>query len=155
MTLIIFICLSVLNVVLQTTNHIITVKGGKFSAALFNALTFGVYTVVLVYMSCDLPLWVKAVIVASCNLVGVFVVKTIEEKTKKDKLWKIEILIPVIYNENFENEISFFKIPYYNDCIDENYNRFVCFCYTQEDSEKVFNAASKFNCKTFVTENAI
>ena len=83
MTLLIFILLNVLNVCLQTANHIITVKGGKIPASLFNALTFGVYTVVLIYMSCDLPIWTKALTVAGCNLVGVFIVKTIEERAKE------------------------------------------------------------------------
>jgi uncharacterized protein YebE (UPF0316 family) len=80
--LLIFIVLNIVNVCLQTANHIITVKGSREVASAFNALTFGVYTVVLVYMGCELPIWVKALTVAGCNFIGVFLVKTIEKKMK-------------------------------------------------------------------------
>lgn len=33
-------------------------------------------------------------VVGGCNLIGVYVAKYIEEKIKKEKLWKIEISIP-------------------------------------------------------------
>ena len=80
--LITFILLNIVNVCLQTANHIITVKCNREIASMFNALTFGVYTVVLVYMGCELPVWVKALTVAGCNFIGVFLVKSIEQKMK-------------------------------------------------------------------------
>ena len=87
--LIIFIVLNVLNVIIQTVKSICTIKCGKASAALINAVAFGLYTIVLVYMNCDLNLFTKAGIVALCNLIGVYVVKLIEEKIRKDKKWII------------------------------------------------------------------
>ena len=47
--LILFICLSIVNVVIQTANHIITVKCNKYVAAVSNAIAYGLYTIVLVY----------------------------------------------------------------------------------------------------------
>ena len=82
--LIIFVVLNVLNVIIQTVKSICTIKCGKVSAALINAVAFGLYTIVLVYMNCDLNLFTKAGIVALCNLIGVYVVKLIEEKMRKD-----------------------------------------------------------------------
>ena len=85
-----FILLNILNVIIQTVKSLATVKCGKTVAALVNAVAYGLYTIVVVYMMCDLNLYVKAGIIALCNLVGVWVVKFIEEKLRKDKLWKIE-----------------------------------------------------------------
>lgn len=92
--LLVFIVLNVANVIVQTVKSLCTVNSGKTVAALTNALAYGLYTIVTVYTLCDLPLMLKAGIVAACNLVGVFIVKWIEEKARKDKLWKIEMAIP-------------------------------------------------------------
>ena len=92
--LLIFIILNVVNVLIQTVKSIVTVKGNKYSASIINALAYGLYTVVVVYMVCELPLYLKAIIIGLANLIGVFVVKFIEEKKRKDKLWKVEVSIP-------------------------------------------------------------
>ena len=91
--LIIFIVLNILNVIIQTVKSIATVKCGKAVAALINAVAYGLFTVVTVYMMCSLPLGWKAAIVALCNLIGVYVVKWAEEKARKDKLWKVEATV--------------------------------------------------------------
>ena len=90
-----FVGLNVVNVIIQTVKSIATVKCGKSVAALVNALAYGLYTFVVIYMTIDgLNIWVKAGIIALCNLVGVWVVKFIEEKSRKDKLWKVECTVP-------------------------------------------------------------
>ena len=88
-----FIILNILNVIIQTVKSIATIKCGKGAAALVNAVAYGLYTVVTVYMMCELDLWLKALIVALANLVGVYVVKLLEEKSRKDKLWKVEATV--------------------------------------------------------------
>ena len=93
--LLIFTILSVVNVILQTIKSIATFKCGRLVAAAVNAVAFGLYTVVLVYTNCDLPLLTKALVVAVCNFVGVWIVKYFEEKARKDKLWKIEMAVPM------------------------------------------------------------
>lgn len=89
-----FIVLNVVNVILQTAKSICTVKCGKFMAAVANAAAYGLYTIVIIYTVCDLPLWQKVLIVAGANFIGVFVVKAIEQKLGKEKLWKVEMAIP-------------------------------------------------------------
>ena len=86
----IFVILNVVNVIIQTIKSIATIKCGKLSAAVINAVAYGLYTIVVVYMVCDLPLWLKATVIAVANLIGVYAVKLIEEKKRKDKLWKVE-----------------------------------------------------------------
>ena len=51
--LIVFIVLNVVNVVLQTIKSIATVVCGKWIAAIVNAVTFGFYTIVVVFMTAD------------------------------------------------------------------------------------------------------
>lgn len=96
--LILFIVLNIANVVLQTAKSICTVKCGKMIAALANAIAYGLYTVVIVYTVCDLPLWEKIVVVALANFVGVYVVKWVEQKMEKEKLWKVEMALPIGIN---------------------------------------------------------
>ena len=54
--LIIFIVLNIVNVIIQTVKSLATVKCGKTVAAIVNAVAYGLYTVVVVYTVCDLPL---------------------------------------------------------------------------------------------------
>ena len=88
-----FIFFNVLNVIIQTVKSIATIKCGKTMAAIVNAVAYGLYTYIIVLTTCELPLWIKMVVVALANLVGVWVVKYVEEKKAKDKLWKVELAV--------------------------------------------------------------
>ncbi len=151
--LVIFIILNVLNVIIQTVKSICTIKCGKISAALINALAYGLYTVVLVYMSCDLSIWKKALIVALCNLIGVYVVKFMEEKMHKDKLWKIELTVKDYNAKDFEADLGKFGIPYTRvNANGVDYVIFNTFCATQKDSAFVKSLADRYKAKYFVSE---
>ena len=150
---VIFVVLNVLNVIIQTVKSICTIKCGKVGAALINALAYGLYTIVLVYMSCELDLWTKAIVVALCNLIGVYVVKLIEEKMRKDKLWKIELTVKNNDSDNLSVELKNFKIPYtWITASDEKHTIFNIYCATQKESLFVKAIAERFNAKYFVTE---
>ena len=81
--LLLFVVLNIFNVILQTVKSIITIRCGKTASAIINAVAYGLYTIVTIYLLCDLPLSWKAGIVALCNFVGVWVVKYFEEKCVK------------------------------------------------------------------------
>ena len=150
--LIIFIVLNILNVVIQTIKSIATVKCDKVIAAIINAIAYGLYTVVTVYMLCSLPLAWKAFIVAMCNLVGVYVVKLIEEKARKDKLWKVEATVNPIYLDKLKNIFEKNGIPF--SYIDVNkYVIFNLYCATQKDSQFVKSVLDHHNAKYFVSES--
>lgn len=151
--LIFFIVLNIVNVILQTFRSLITNKGGKWSAAWGNALAYGVYTVVLVYMVCDLPLWEKVLIVAACNLVGVFVVKWAEEKMQKDRLWKIEVTFPTKYAYDVDFAMS--AIPHSFIKLSEKHTLFNFYCATQEESQKVKDIVRAYDAKYFASEAKI
>lgn len=152
--LILFIVLNVVNVILQTIKSLATVKCGKCMAALINALAYGLYTVVLVYTVCELPLFVKAGVVAVCNLIGVFIVKWLEEKVQKDKLWKVEMTVPkgeqvALMNEFDRNDISF------NSTTSYKWAMFNCYCPTKQESHIVREIGKKHGAKFFVTESKV
>ena len=153
--LIIFIVLNVVNVILQTVKSIVTVKCGKTLSALINAIAFGLYTILLVYMNCDLDLWTKAGVTAICNLIGVYVVKLFEEKMRKDKLWKIELSIPTEKAMDFRKHLTEFDISFSEITTTGNYKIFNVYALTQKESAFVKTLAERFEVKYFVSETKI
>lgn len=151
---IIFCLLNVANVIIQTVKSLATIKCGKTVAALVNAVAYGLYTVVVVYTVCDLALWLKVLVVAVANLIGVFVVKWLEEKSRKDKLWLVKITIPKNDFEKAKYWLKTWEIPYsYVDI--EKYVVFDTYCATQKDTEFAIKVCKMFNGKMFATENKL
>lgn len=89
--LLIFIGLSLINVIFSTVRSLVLNNGGKFSSSLMSGGYFAFYNVMMVYTVADFPMWQKCIITFVCNVVGVFLVKWGEEKSRKDKLWKVEV----------------------------------------------------------------
>lgn len=147
-----FIVLNITNVLIQTVKSIATIKCGKGVAALVNAVAFGLYTIVTVYMMCELPLAAKAVIVALCNLVGVWIVKWLEEKARKDKLWKVEVTIPAAEAKQMLEDCKYYGLTYNYVDINKWY-LFNFYCPTQKDSLNVKKLLKSYNAKYFVTES--
>ena len=147
-----FILLNIVNVVVQTVKSIATIKCGKGAAAIVNAIAFGLYTIVTVYMMCELPLATKALIVAGCNLVGVYVVKYFEEKARKDKLWKVEVTIPAEQAEQMIKDCKYYGFTY-NYVNIGKYFLFNFYCPTQQDSLNVKKLLQSYDAKYFVTES--
>ena len=147
-----FIALNITNVIIQTIKSLVTVKCGKTAAALINAAAYGLYTVVVIYTVCELPLYLKALIVAICNLVGVYVVKLIEERARRDKLWKVEATIPVEIAEKVKHDLRANGLPHnYIDI--EKYYLFNVYCENQEQSKVAKVILDYYNAKYFISEN--
>lgn len=154
--LLVFIVLNIANVIIQTVKSIATVKCGKTVAAIINAVAYGLYTIVTVYLMCELDLYLKAGIVALCNLVGVYVVKLIEEKARKDKLWKVEATIQnvIYFTDYIKTECEKNKIPYSILNVENvDYVVFNFYCATQEKSRIVKQICDGCNAKYFVSES--
>ncbi len=151
--LILFVVMNVLNVIIQTVKSICTIKCGKAVAAIVNAVAYGLYTYIVVLTMCDLPLLAKCLIVAGANFVGVYVVKLIEEKARKDKVWKVECSVPTERAEIFKNWVQKRGLPFnYIENIGK-YTIFNIYCYTQEDSAKAKVLMEHFTLKYFVSES--
>ena len=150
--LITFIILNIANVIIQTVKSLATVKCGKGVAAVVNAVAYGLYTIVTVYMLCDLELYLKAGIVALCNLIGVYVVKWLEEKARKDKLWKVELTTKAENTKDLHTNLKDLNIPHN---FVENvgiYTIFNIYCATQKESALVKDIANRYKAKYFVAE---
>jgi uncharacterized protein YebE (UPF0316 family) len=151
--LILFILLNVANVIIQTVKSLATIKCGKGMAALVNAIAYGLYTVVLVYTVCDLPLMLKVAVVAACNLVGVFVVKWGEEKSRKAKLWKVEATVPFERYESLDYDLTNHFIEHNYILLGEKYAVFNIYCPTQEQSKFAKKILDGHKAKYFVSES--
>lgn len=148
----VFIILNIVNVIIQTVKSIATVSWGKIGASITNAIAYGLYTVVVVYMNADgLGIFWKALIIGVANLLGVYVVKLIEEKKRKIKLWKIEMTVD---KEDFERLLTRAKMEglVLNYIDIEKWVLVNFYCETQEESQKVKELAKQYNTKYFVSE---
>lgn len=153
--IILFVICNVLNVIIQTIKSIATIKCGKVAAAVVNAIAYGFYTYIVILTVCELPIWLKMLVVGLANLVGVFVVKLFEEKARKDKLWKIETSVDKCYRDEIIYYLKSYGISFnYIDNIG-NYTIFNIFCPTQKDSATVKTLLDKSKAKYFVSESKI
>lgn len=87
---IIFFTVMLINVILQTLKSILTVKSTKIVAMTINTIAFGFYTVIIKQIA-NLPIEITVVVTMLANFIGVYISMVILDKTKKDKLWKINI----------------------------------------------------------------
>lgn len=153
--LIIFALCTLLNVVLATIKSVMTIKGTKISAAIWNALSFGLYSyIVILTATADLTTLEKVIITVVCNLVGVYGVKWVEEKMRKDRLWKIEMTVRKENAEMLHSFLSSAKIP--NNYVEAGKHAiFNCYCDTQEQSATALKLAGQFGAKTFASETKL
>lgn len=150
-----FIICTFANVIISTIKSVMTIKGGKISAAIWNALAFGLYSYIVV-LTATAPvstLW-KVAITAGCNLVGVFCVKLVEEKMRKDRLWKIDLTVQNEQVDRLHEMLTAASIP--NHYITAGkHTVFSCFCDTKEQTDLVLNMGKMCNAKTFASETVL
>lgn len=153
--LFLFIVLNIANVIIQTIKSIATIKCGKTMAAIINAVAYGLYTIVIIYTNANINLWLKVLVVAGANLFGVYIVKFIEEKKQKDKIWKIEITVPKEEQSNFLYDCEYYKFSYNQYPIDNKYCGFNIYSYSQKESLNIKKILKDYNAKYFVSETKI
>jgi len=155
--ILLFVICTTVNVILNTVKSIVTVKGGKTLAAAVNAICFGFYTyIIILTANSDITTLWKIIITAACNFIGVYGVKLVEEKMRKDKLWKVEM---TIVDNGFtaaamHGALTGANIPnhYFNA---GKHAVFSCFCATQAETAKALEIGKVYNAKTFATETKI
>lgn len=151
-TILLFALCTAVNVILSTIKSILTVNGGKVSASLINAITYGFYSYVIVLTSADgMPIWLKMAITAVCNFVGVYFVKWIEEKARKDRLWKVELTVPTKYTTTIDFDLH--DVPHSYIELSDKHTLFNFYCATQKESAKVKAIANQYEAKYFVAES--
>ena len=151
--LITFIALSMVNVIFATIKSILTINGGKLLASLVSGGYFAFYNVMMIFTVAEFPMWQKCAITFVCNVVGVYLVKWGEEKSAKDKLWKIECTIPNSQVNNLCYDLKE-KIPFSAyEVLNSKYTVFNIYCKTQLESQYVKECLQDYNAKYFVSES--
>lgn len=149
-----YIIFSVLNVIIQTIKSIATIKCNKYVASVVNAIAYGLYTYIIVLTNADINLWVKIIVVALANLIGVFVVKYFEEKNRKDKMWLVKMTIPTKYAEQAKQSLEKADIPFtYYDL--NKYYVFDTFCENQAQTTVATKICFACQGKAFASENKL
>jgi hypothetical protein len=146
-----FVIFNVLNVIIQTVKSIATIKCGKMVASIVNAVAYGLYTYIIVLTNCELSLLTKCLVVAGANFIGVYAVKYFEEKARKDKLWKVELTVPVEYTEAVNEALV--NIPHSFLYVNTKYTLFNDYCGTQAESIRVKKICDRYEAKYFVSES--
>ena len=155
--IIFFAIMTIINVILSTIRSLCTIKGGKWLSAITNAICYGFYPLIVMLTAKDtVTIWVNMIITAFANFVCVWIIKFIEEKARKDKLWKFEATF-----EHSEKRLEIIKescelheIPYnYIDI--GRYYIINFYAKSQEESEIVKAFIDTHNGKYFVSESKL
>ncbi len=151
--ILIFAIATIVNVILSTIRSLCTIKGGKWLSAITNAICYGFYPlIVMLTAKGTVGIIVNMIITAVVNFVCVWIIKLVEEKARKDKMWKVEMAIPFMRADMVDDELSIGSIPY-------NYMRlgkwviFNCYCETQADTKICVDLAKRFNGKISAYES--
>ena len=132
--ILLFAIATVVNVTLSTIRSLCTIKGGKWVSAISNAICYGFYPfIVMLTAKGTVDILINMLITAIANFVCVWLIKYVEEKATKDKMWKIEMAIP-------KEELELVKSVLDRKCIPFNYVEvgswimFNCYCNEQKDT---------------------
>ena len=111
--LLLYLVLQVVYVILNTVTNIAKIKCSKLIASLTSAICYGFYVIVVVATASNQPIWVKMLLTAVTNVIGVYVGMWVMEKLRKDKLWKIEVTVANDYDiYNLDTHLRREKISY-------------------------------------------
>ena len=79
-------------------------------------------------------IWANMVITAVANFVCVWLIKLVEEKARKDKMWRIDLAIPTEERDFAHRRLA--DIPHnFVEC--GSWTMFNCYCATQTETAKV------------------
>ena len=155
MNILLFTLATIINVTLSTIRSICTIKCGKWVSAITNAVCYGFYPLIVMLTAKDtVTIVANMVITAVANFICVYVIKLVEEKARKDKMWKVEIAVPNAVAESTHKK--------FNTCdINHNYTQvgswtmFNCYCMTQKDTSTVVEWAKAWGGKYSAYESKI
>ena len=146
-----FFLISLVNVILSSTKSICTVRYGRGVNILTNVIAYSFYTIV-VKQTASLPLEVTVISTATANALGVWLSYAMLDLIQKDKLWKVEVVVPKCFTEKLHYELK--GIPH-------NYvelgpkTLFNFYCETKADTSKVIKCCKDFHGKFFAVENKL
>lgn len=136
MNITIFAIATIINVTLSTIRSLCTIKCGKWLSALSNAICYGFYPLIVMLTAKDtVSIVVNMAITAVANFICVWLIKYVEEKARKDKMWKVEMAIPAYPELNSEfnpinDRLMQNNIPY-NWHLMDGWYIYNCYCMTK------------------------
>ena len=143
-----FFIIQLINVILNTLKTLIMAKtDNKHASAIINAITFGFYTIVVQQVAnLDLAITISVTIIT--NIIGVYISYGIMHKTRKDNLWKIEIVSKYPGRlDCIERYLTKYEIPFVR-ITDKVLN---VYSYNQTDSITVKSLIENYSCKYNIT----
>lgn len=154
--LLIFIVCTAVNVIISTIKSVMTIKGSRFSAAFWNAASYGLYSYIVVQTAnSNISTMAKIIVTVVCNLICVYGVKMFEEKLRKDKVWKFELTIPKEFTSEVHELCENYGLSHnYIENIGK-YTIFNIYALNQSESKIVTDLAKRFNGKTFAAETKL
>ena len=151
--IIFFILMTIINVTLSTIRSLCTIKGGKWLSAITNAVCYGFYPLIVMLTAKDtVSIVTNMIITAVVNFVCVWIIKLVEEKARKDKMWKVEVACPIVHYNDLHLLLKENNIPH-NFVEVGSWVMFNCYCMTQEDTRIVTDLSVKRECKISAYES--
>lgn len=152
--IILFIIATIVNVTLSTIRSLCTINGGKWLSAITNAVCYGFYPlIVMLTAKGTVGIIVNMIITAVANFVCVWLIKFVEEKARKDKLWKIEATIPTLWKDRVIIDLKYEQLAFnYIEGIG-HYTLFNIYCEDQAESAKAKKVLDYHQAKYFVSES--
>ena len=144
-----FFIISLINVILSSTKSICTVRYGRGINVLANVVAYSFYTIV-VKQTASLPLEITVIATAAANALGVWLSYAILDRLQKDRLWKIEVVVPKCYTEALHEELQ--DIPHnYIDIGPRTLFNF--YCSTRAETSVITQHCKAYKGKFFAIEN--
>lgn len=155
--ILVFILVQLASVIASTAKTIITVNGGKMSAALINACNAGIATLItFLTANADFSSTMKVAIAVLVTFAGVWVVKYVEEKKEKERLWiytcTINENIELIYKLETLLKEAGIKLLY-NEIKEGKLYSLQIFGYTKQDSMVIKSILEKYNVKYYILQD--
>jgi uncharacterized protein YebE (UPF0316 family) len=151
--ILIFTIATIINVTLSTIRSLCTIKGGKWLSAITNAVCYGFYPLIVMLTAKDtVSIVVNMGITAVANFVCVWLIKFVEEKAKKDKMWKVEMAIPKEEKDLVCSMLDRKGIPH-NYVEVGSWVMFNCYCDHQEDTKICVDTAKRLKGKISAYES--
>ena len=153
--ILLFTIATIINVVLSTIRAICTIKCGKTVSAITNAVCYGFYPLIVMLTAKDtVSIIANMIITALANFVCVYVIKLVEEKVRKDKMWKVELAVPREETQDCHKTLVMYNVPHNYNFVG-SWTMFNCYCMSQKDTEIVIAQAKNYNGKYSAYESKI
>lgn len=146
-----FFLISLINVILSSTKSICTVRYGRGINVIANVISYSFY-VVVVKQTASLPLEITVLATACANALGVWFSYVILDKLQKDRIWKVEVIVPKSFTEELHNELRHITHNYIEMGPKTLFN---FYCETKEATTTVVKRCQKCNGHFFAFENKL